>query len=596
MASLFLEIKKDFFSNNNLFIKKKMIMDLLIEVINMLKYIKLFVVVSLDLVFLLPLIGIIFSIYYSFIRETFTRRCFFILFSLFTFIQNSLVLNGHIKDFEKVYKPINFDIISSHYSFSKNIDWYIVIDNISALHMLIAAYVVLICVILSVFHAKKSFSTIIFILYFVQFLLYNCFGCPNFFMFYVFFEASLIPFFLIVAKWGSREEFRLDAANRLIFFTLFFSAPLYIILVNTYTDDLGVEFTHIRLFNTIFFYSHIGLVLAALCSFIVKIPIVPFHSWLPDAHGEAPTIGSILLAGIILKLGTYGYFRYAYPYLTTEVAASIDFRNGIIFVAVITLVVTIFLLIGEIDMKRLIAIFSVNHIASAVVSISLKSTFGTIAGIVINLSHCFSSIGLFFVIGLIYSRTHSKKINDVRGLVIFSPKASIFLFLFFLANMAFPMTLNFLGEFFSITATTVFFNIDENFFTNSYFTNFFSFIWYFFFISSIIITGFISIRLIVITIFTSDSYYKSKNSSYSNYISPEEPVDEKKEVTTISYIFNNRNTFNVYAIKELYKYELLILFVITVSILLFATSFLDVGAFFDPKSSYSGRAVTKWFK
>lgn len=290
---------------------------------------------------------------------------------------------------------VNFRYLEACYSIGNNIDFYAVIDNISALHIIITAFVITVCFINITFNTPKRIDALTFLLFIIQFLLYVGFSCPNFFVFYTCFEASLIPFFLIVGIWGGREEFRIASAFRLIFYTLVCSTPLFISLIYVFSIDKSFDFTHIKFFTsqTVLFQNI--FIISALLSFFVKVPVIPFHSWLPDAHSEAPTLGSILLAGVMLKLGTYGLYRLMWP-LTKLDSSILDLKTFIISIAIFTICMSCYLLSREIDIKRIVALYSINHMGFVVLGLCMNQ-YGVTGSMVINASHCLSSVGLFFL-------------------------------------------------------------------------------------------------------------------------------------------------------------------------------------------------------
>jgi NADH-quinone oxidoreductase subunit M len=523
-----------------------------------------------DFIFIIPLLGMIISPFlYLFFKKD-EVKYFFLTFSVVSLFQNSyqayklIILNDSTINFVK------FKYIESSYSIGNNIDFYVVIDNISALHIVITAFVISVCFVNITFNTPKRIDALTFLLFTIQILLYVGFSCPNFFIFYTCFEASLIPFFLIVGIWGGREEFRIASAFRLIFYTLVCSTPLFISLIYVFSSDKSFDFTHLKFFTsqTIFFQNI--FIISALFSFFVKVPVIPFHSWLPDAHSEAPTLGSMLLAGVMLKLGTYGLYRLMWPFFKLE-SSLIDIKTFIISIAVFTICMSCYLLSREIDMKRIVALYSINHMGFVVLGLCMNQ-YGVTGSIVINASHCLSSVGLFFLVGQLYSRLHSRKLSDIKGLAFSVPFFSFFLVLLFLANMSFPSTLNFTGEFSVIASVSTLFVFTEATTgvsgISEFLTFFYNNFWYMTFAFSLIWAGIISVRFITVLLFSSPDLVRT------------------------STLRANLSSNDTVLLEDAKSYEIFILFVLTFTLIASALMFSDISIFFDPKLSYSTRLIS----
>lgn len=538
-----------------------------LEVISFLK----FLFSTPDFIFIFPVLGILISpfAYVFFNKEE--VKFFFLGFSIVILLQNTyqayqlMIANNSGVNF------VNFRYLEACYSIGNNIDFYAVIDNISALHIIITAFVITVCFINITFNTPKRIDALTFLLFIIQFLLYVGFSCPNFFVFYTCFEASLIPFFLIVGIWGGREEFRIASAFRLIFYTLVCSTPLFISLIYVFSIDKSFDFTHIKFFTsqTVLFQNI--FIISALLSFFVKVPVIPFHSWLPDAHSEAPTLGSILLAGVMLKLGTYGLYRLMWP-LTKLDSSILDLKTFIISIAIFTICMSCYLLSREIDIKRIVALYSINHMGFVVLGLCMNQ-YGVTGSMVINASHCLSSVGLFFLVGQLYSRLHSRKLSDMKGLAFSVPLFSFFLVLLFLANMSFPSTLNFTGEFSVVTSVSnlfLFSEITSNSITISFFNLFFTYFWYFIFLFSIIWAGIISVRFLTILLFSTPDFFSLRTGSINT-----------------SYKISDSTL-----LEDATFYEIVVLTILVLTLLCSAFMFADISTFFDPKLSYSTRFIS----
>ena len=276
----------------------------------------------------------------------------------------------------------------------------------------------------------------------LDFLLLLVFSVLDLFLFYVFFEAILIPMFLLVGFLGSRAR-KIRASYLLFFYTLIGSILMLLAIIYIYcvAGTLNIEYL------SSFEFSYIEqqwLWLAFFLSFASKIPMFPFHIWLPEAHVEAPTVGSVLLAGILLKLGVYGFLRYSTILFPT---ASFYFSPLIYLLSVIGIIYTSLTAIRQTDIKRIIAYSSIAHMNLVTLGIFSFTVMGIEGSILQSLSHGFVSGGMFFLVGILYDRYHSRLLYYYGGLVHTMPLYSSFLLLFTLANIALPGTSSFVGEF-----------------------------------------------------------------------------------------------------------------------------------------------------
>jgi len=276
----------------------------------------------------------------------------------------------------------------------------------------------------------------------MEFFLIGVFSILDLLLFYIFFESVLIPMYLIVGVWGSRER-KIRAAYFFFLYTLLGSvlmllSILYIFYQVGSTDyEILLTFIFSKTEQKFLWLSFFG-------SFATKVPMVPVHLWLPEAHVEAPTAGSVILAGVLLKLGTYGFIRFAFP-LFPE--ASFYFTPIVYLLAIIGIVYTSFTAIRQTDFKRIIAYTSVAHMNLVMVGLFSFNTIGLEGAILQSLSHGFVASALFLIIGIVYERHHTRMVKYYGGLVHTMPLYT-FIFLFFtMSNIGLPGTGSFVGEF-----------------------------------------------------------------------------------------------------------------------------------------------------
>lgn len=331
-----------------------------------------------------------------------------------------------------------------------NLNWgniLISTDGISLFFIGLSIILIPICIIMSwnsINYFKKEFLISLFS---ILLLLIGVFTVLDIIVFYILFEAILIPMFLIIGIWGSREE-KVRAAFYFFFYTLIGSLLMLISIFKLYS--LTGTTSYLKLI-TIEIPSNIQwwLFLGFFASLAVKIPMIPVHIWLPQAHVEAPIAGSVLLAGILLKLGGYGFIRFGYPIFPN---ACYHFSPIIIMLSLIAIIYGSFTTCRQTDIKRLIAYSSVAHMGLVTLSIFTHSTEGLIASIIMMIAHGLVSSALFMSSAVLYVRHHSRVIRYFRGIVSTMPIFSFISLILILANIGFPLTLNFIAEFFSILA------------------------------------------------------------------------------------------------------------------------------------------------
>ncbi len=278
-------------------------------------------------------------------------------------------------------------------------------------------------------------------------LLNGIFSALDGVLFYVFFEASLIPLYLIIGIWGGPN--RVYAAFKFFLFTLFGSLLFLLALLYLFINS-GGSFAILDWHQLpIGMSAQTWLFLAFLVAFAVKVPMWPVHTWLPDAHVEAPTGGSIVLAAIALKLGAYGFLRFSLPIAPD---ASHELSGLVIALSLIAIIYIGFVALVQEDMKKLVAYSSIAHMGFVTLGFFMFSAMGIEGALVQMISHGFVSGAMFFAIGVMYDRAHSRQIADYGGVVNTMPKFAAFFMLFAMANAGLPATSGFVGEFMVILA------------------------------------------------------------------------------------------------------------------------------------------------
>ena len=349
---------------------------------------------------------------------------------------SSLILinfNSNIYYFQNIiYYNIGSTFLNIPYSFG--------LDGISIFFFFLSSFLIFFCILF--IWEENLLKEYVIVLLVLDFLLILVFSVLDLFLFYIFFEAILIPMYLMIGTLGSRER-KIRAAYLFFFYTLFGSLFMLIGIIYIYliagTLNLEYLFTFTFTFNEQFW-----LWLAFFLSFASKIPMFPFHIWLPEAHVEAPTVGSVLLAGILLKLGVYGFLRFS---LTLFPLASLYFSPLIYFLSIVGVVYASLSAIRQTDFKRVIAYSSIAHMNLITLGIFSFNNIGIEGSIIQSISHGFVSGALFLLIGILYDRYHSRLLYYYGGLVHTMPIYSLFFLFFTLANIALPGTSSFVGEF-----------------------------------------------------------------------------------------------------------------------------------------------------
>ena len=329
-----------------------------------------------------------------------------------------------------------------------NINFTLGVDGISLFFILLTTLLTLLCLLISwnsiTFNVKEYVISFLI----MEFFLIGVFCVLDLLLFYILFESVLIPMFLIIGIWGSRER-KIRAAFFFFLYTLLGSVLMLLgilyILYQVGTTDYEILLTYILTEK-----EQKLLWLAFFASFATKVPMIPVHIWLPEAHVEAPTAGSVILAGVLLKLGTYGLIRFSLPLFPQ---ASFFFTPLVYTMSAIGIVYGSLTAIRQTDFKRIIAYTSVAHMNLVIVGIFSFNVVGLEGAILQSVSHGFVASALFLIIGVVYERYHTRTVKYYGGLVHIMPLYT-FIFLFFtMANIGLPGTGSFIGEFLILTGS-----------------------------------------------------------------------------------------------------------------------------------------------
>jgi NADH-quinone oxidoreductase subunit M len=320
------------------------------------------------------------------------------------------------------------------------IEYHMGVDGISLWFVLLSTLLTLVCVIGSWYSVTDRVKEYMIAFLVMDTLMVGVFCALDLVLFYIFFEGILIPMYLIIGIWGGPR--RIYAAFKFFLYTLagsvLFLVALLVIYLQTGTTDIPTLLT-----AEIDPALQKWLWVAMFASFAVKVPMWPFHTWLPDAHVEAPTAGSVLLAGVLLKLGGYGFLRFSLPMLPD---ASLYFAPFVFALSIVAIVYTSLVALAQTDMKKLIAYSSVAHMGIVTIGIFTPNALGIQGSIVQMLSHGFVSAALFMVVGVVYDRIHSREIEAYGGLAERMPVYATVFMLFMLASVGLPGTSGFVGE------------------------------------------------------------------------------------------------------------------------------------------------------
>ena len=389
----------------------------------------------LSTIIFLPLSGALFIFLSS--QKNENKSAIYI--SLFTSIANLLLIFFLWYSFDKNFN--GFQFIEDKNWISGLIKFKLGIDGISILFIVLTAFITPICIISCINSIKKRLNEFLIAILILETFILGVFCSLDLIIFYLFFEAGLIPMFLIIGIWGGPRK--IYSAYKFFLFTLLGSVLMLAAIIFIYWVMGTTDYTEIYKLKIPQEYQHL-LWLAFFSSFAVKTPMWPVHTWLPDAHVEAPTAGSVILAAILLKMAGYGFLRFS---LGMFPIASEFFTPLVFVLSVIAIIYTSLVALMQEDMKKLIAYSSVAHMGFVTLGIFTFNKQGIEGSMFQMISHGIISAALFLCVGVLYDRTGSRMIKSFGGVVNYLPNFSLIFIIFVLGGLGLPGTTGFIGEF-----------------------------------------------------------------------------------------------------------------------------------------------------
>jgi len=350
-----------------------------------------------------------------------------------------------------------FDPASSGMQFIERYTWLpdlgityqLGIDGISLFLVLLTTFLTVICIYGSFGVVKKKLKAYMFSFLFLETGMLGVFSALDMFLFYLFWESMLIPMYFIIGVWGGPR--RIYAALKFFIYTMVGSVLMLVAIIYLYLHGAGDgirTFDLLVLMNnapgTLAIQAQMWMFAAFALAFAIKVPMFPFHTWLPDAHVEAPTAGSVILAGVLLKMGTYGFLRFCIPLFPN---AAKEYVPLISVLAVIGIIYGALVAMVQKDLKKLVAYSSVSHLGFVMLGLFAFNPQGMVGGVVQMINHGLSTGALFFLVGVIYERRHTRMIADFGGLAKQMPMFTTFFMIVALSSLGLPGLNGFVGEF-----------------------------------------------------------------------------------------------------------------------------------------------------
>jgi len=373
-----------------------------------------------------------------FLNDELHIRLLSLCFSIFLFIL--FIFNFLSIDF------LNFEPVFYIFEISNKFSLFFIIgvDLISAIFMLLTTFIFVIVVLIAWNSIKFKVNIFFCLLFLLEYFILNVFSSFELIFFYFWFESSLIPMFLIILIWGNIAR-KSIAAFYMIMYTLLFSMPFFIaiLFIHYKFGTSNIFFLTYSIVLNVFYQKILFLVF--FLAFAVKMPIFPLHIWLPEAHVESPTAGSVILASLLLKLGYYGCLRFC---LQCFPQAVIFYKPIISVFCMVGCIYGALLSLSQNDAKKIIAYSSVSHMSLCILGLFSCNFFGIVGSFLMAIGHSFVSSSLFFLVGCLYDRYHTRSLDYFSGLGNYFPILSFFFFLSVISNFGFPISLNFVSELF----------------------------------------------------------------------------------------------------------------------------------------------------
>jgi len=350
-----------------------------------------------------------------------------------------------------------FDMSTAKYQFGEhhawipmwNINYTLGVDGISLLLILMTTLLMPLCVLCSWRYIKNRVRPFMVCLLIMEASMLGVFMALDFVLFYIFWELMLIPMYLLIAVWGGPRK--VYASIKFFLYTLAGSVMLLVAIIALYLANEPHTFSIPLMMGQAYSSTfQFWVFLAFFLAFAIKVPMFPFHTWLPAAHVEAPTAGSVLLASVLLKMGTYGFLRFCLP-ITPD--ASFALTPIVLWMSIASIIYGGLTALGQSDMKKLIAYSSVGHMGFVTLGIFVFNARGIEGAIMQMINHGVTTGALFICVGLIYERTHSRELALAKGVGKFMPLYVTYLAFFSLSSLAFPGTNSFIGEFLILAGT-----------------------------------------------------------------------------------------------------------------------------------------------
>ncbi|QWW69110.1 NADH-quinone oxidoreductase subunit M [Rhizobium sp. WYJ-E13] len=394
----------------------------------------------LSTVTFLPLVGVVLLLLMNGETENGRKNVLWIslITTVFTFILSLFIWIG----FDNA-NP-GFQMIEQHSWLGTGIGYHVGVDGISMLFIILTTFLMPFCVLASWLSIEKRLKEYMIAFLILEVMMVGVFVSLDIVLFYVFFEGGLIPMFLIIGVWGGAN--RVYASYKFFLYTLLGSVLMLLAIMAMYWQAGTTDIAQLLAYK---FppAMQTWLWLAFFASFAVKMPMWPVHTWLPDAHVQAPTAGSVILAGVLLKLGGYGLIRFSIGMFPV---ASDYFAPLVFAMSVIAIIYTSLVAMMQDDMKKLIAYSSVAHMGYVTMGVFAANAQGLQGSIFQMLSHGIVSAALFLCVGVVYDRTHTREIAAYGGLVNNMPKYAVAFMVFTMANVGLPGTSGFIGEFLTL--------------------------------------------------------------------------------------------------------------------------------------------------